>query len=195
MTDQPLIFREISALRRAVAQWRAAGETIALIPTMGALHAGHIRCSKPRAPMRAGRSCRFSSTRLNSLPTRIFRAYPRTFDADLAKLAEAGCDGCFAPHAGNVSAGLFDEDHSRRPGAGGAGGQVPARPFRRRRAGGRQTAQSGAGRLRLFRREGFPAARRHPPHGRRSRHRDAKSSAFPPCASPTASRCPRATSI
>ena len=36
------VFRNIASMRRKVAQWRAAGEKIALVPTMGALHAGHI---------------------------------------------------------------------------------------------------------------------------------------------------------
>ena len=36
------VFRDIASMRRKVAQWRAAGEKIALVPTMGTLHAGHI---------------------------------------------------------------------------------------------------------------------------------------------------------
>lgn len=102
MTDQPLIFREISALRRAVAQWRAAGETIALIPTMGALHAGHIsllKASRAHA-RRAVVSIFVNPTQF--APNEDFSAYPRTFEADLAKLAEAGCDGCFAPTAAEM---------------------------------------------------------------------------------------------
>ena len=99
MTNQPLIFREISALRRVVAQWRAAGETIALIPTMGALHAGHlalVAVVKERGA-RAVVSIFVNPTQF--APNEDFSAYPRTFEADLAKLAEAGCDGCFAPTA------------------------------------------------------------------------------------------------
>ena len=102
MTDQPLIFREISALRRAVAQWRAAGETIALIPTMGALHAGHIsllKASRAHA-RRAVVSIFVNPTQF--APNEDFSAYPRTLEADLAKLAEAGCDGCFAPTAAEM---------------------------------------------------------------------------------------------
>jgi pantoate--beta-alanine ligase len=102
MTDQPLIFREISALRRAVAQWRASGETIALIPTMGALHAGHIsllEASRAHA-RRAVVSIFVNPTQF--APNEDFSAYPRTFEADRAKLAEAGCDGCFAPTAAEM---------------------------------------------------------------------------------------------
>jgi pantoate--beta-alanine ligase len=102
MTEQPLVFLEISALRRAVAQWRAAGETIALVPTMGALHAGHIslvEASRAHA-RRAIVSIFVNPTQF--APNEDFSAYPRTFEADLAKLAEAGCDGCFAPMAGEM---------------------------------------------------------------------------------------------
>jgi pantoate--beta-alanine ligase len=99
MTEKPLIFREISALRRAVAQWRAAGATVALVPTMGALHAGHIslvEASRTHAT-RCVVSIFVNPTQF--APNEDFSAYPRTFEADLARLAEIGCDGCFAPMA------------------------------------------------------------------------------------------------
>ena len=93
------IFRDIASMRRAVANWRAAGETVALVPTMGALHAGHM--SLVEASRAHARRC-IVSIFVN--PTQFaagedFSAYPRTFDADLAKLAAVGADGCFAPTA------------------------------------------------------------------------------------------------
>jgi pantoate--beta-alanine ligase len=102
MAGQPLVFREISAMRRAVAQWRASGEAIALIPTMGALHAGHIslvQASRAHAS-RAVVSIFVNPTQF--APNEDFSAYPRTFEADLEKLVEAGCDGCFAPTAAEM---------------------------------------------------------------------------------------------
>ncbi|WP_298428202.1 pantoate--beta-alanine ligase [Rhodoblastus sp.] len=102
MPEMPLIFREISAMRQKVAQWRAAGETVALIPTMGALHAGHVslvEASRAHA-RRAIVSIFVNPTQF--APNEDFSAYPRTFDADLAKLAEVGCDGCFAPTPGEM---------------------------------------------------------------------------------------------
>jgi pantoate--beta-alanine ligase len=102
MTEKPLIFREISALRRAVAQWRAGGETIALVPTMGALHAGHV--SLVEASRAHATRCIVSIfvNPTQFAPNEDFSAYPRTFEADLAKLAEIGCDGCFAPTAAEM---------------------------------------------------------------------------------------------
>jgi pantoate--beta-alanine ligase len=93
------VFRDIASMRRAVGSWRAAGETVALVPTMGALHAGHI--SLVEASRAHARRC-IVSVFVN--PTQFaagedFSAYPRTFDADLEKLAAVGADGCFAPTA------------------------------------------------------------------------------------------------
>jgi pantoate--beta-alanine ligase len=96
------IFRDIATLRRAVAQWRAAGEKIALVPTMGALHAGHI--SLVEASRAHAERCVVSIfvNPTQFAPNEDFGAYPRTFDADLAKLADAGAAGCFAPMASEM---------------------------------------------------------------------------------------------
>ena len=93
------VFRDIASMRRAVAQWRAAGEKIALVPTMGALHAGHIslvEASRPHAK-RCIVSIFVNPTQF--APNEDFGAYPRTFAADLEKLEAAGAAGCFAPVA------------------------------------------------------------------------------------------------
>jgi pantoate--beta-alanine ligase len=102
MPNAPQVFRDIASMRAAVAKWRAAGERIALIPTMGALHAGHaslVEASRKNAERT------IVSIFVN--PTQFaagedFGAYPRTFDADLAKLADVGADGCFAPDAAEM---------------------------------------------------------------------------------------------
>lgn len=91
------IVRTIAALRAAVASWRADGETVALAPTMGGLHAGHA--SLVEIGRRAAR--RVVSTIFVN-PTQFGRnedlsAYPRDEAADARLLAEAGADLLFAP--------------------------------------------------------------------------------------------------
>ena len=102
MSEAPHVFRDIDSLRRAVAQWRASGERIALIPTMGALHAGHISLVQAARQQARRTIVSIFVNPTQFAPNEDFSAYPRTFDADLAKLAAAGADGCFAPQAGAI---------------------------------------------------------------------------------------------
>lgn len=91
------VFSTVADLREQVRDWRRAGETIALVPTMGALHRGHLALVE-EGRARATRT--IASIFVNPTqfaPTEDFSAYPRTFESDLGKLAEAGADGCFAP--------------------------------------------------------------------------------------------------
>jgi pantoate--beta-alanine ligase len=107
MTD---VFRDIASMRRAVENWRAAGETVALVPTMGALHAGHV--SLVEASRAHARRCIVSIfvNPTQFAPGEDFGAYPRTFDADLERLASVGADGCFAP----VAAEMYPQGFSTR---------------------------------------------------------------------------------
>lgn len=84
-------------MREAVAAERAAGRTIALTPTLGALHEGHLTHVRRAAELA---DVRVVSIFLN--PTQFTQAadlerYPRTLDADVALLAEEGVDLVFAP--------------------------------------------------------------------------------------------------
>lgn len=91
------VFSTVAALREQVRHWRKAGETVALVPTMGALHRGHLALVEDgrRRATRTVASIFVNPTQF--APTEDFSAYPRTFESDLAKLADAGSDGCFAP--------------------------------------------------------------------------------------------------
>jgi len=91
------IVRDVAGLRARLAEWRRAGETIGLVPTMGALHAGHISLVH-EARKRARRVV--MSIFVNPAqfaPSEDFNAYPRSFEADTAQFAAARGDLLFAP--------------------------------------------------------------------------------------------------
>jgi pantoate--beta-alanine ligase len=99
MARRPTIVRTIAALDRALGKFRAAGETVALVPTMGALHEGHVALVR-RAGRRADRVV--VSIFVNPAqfaPHEDFASYPRTFDTDLAALAAHRVDLIWAPSA------------------------------------------------------------------------------------------------
>ena len=91
------IFSNVAELRSALAQVRQQGRTIAFVPTMGNLHAGHISLMR-QAHEHA--DCVVASIFVNRLqfgPHEDFDKYPRTFEADCAQLREAGVEFLFAP--------------------------------------------------------------------------------------------------
>jgi pantoate--beta-alanine ligase len=91
--------RTVKDLRTEVAKWRKAGETVALVPTMGALHAGHlslIAVAKAHAK-RIVASIFVNPTQFG--PKEDFKRYPRDEAGDLSKLAQAGVDLVFIPDA------------------------------------------------------------------------------------------------
>ena len=88
---------DIQALRELLKQWRMAGESIAFVPTMGNLHAGHLQLVN-KAKAQADRVV--VSIFVN--PTQFgvgedFSLYPRTEHADQEKLQAAGVDVVFMP--------------------------------------------------------------------------------------------------
>jgi pantoate--beta-alanine ligase len=98
MSDSPLpIVRDVTSLRDAVGKWRTAGLRVGLVPTMGALHEGHLslvraakeRCDRVLASL-------FVNPR-QFAPHEDFERYPRDEAADAKLLAGAGCDLLYAP--------------------------------------------------------------------------------------------------
>jgi pantoate--beta-alanine ligase len=69
----------------------------AFVPTMGNLHAGHIALVAKAKPLGDVTVASIFVNRLQFLPHEDFDTYPRTFEADCAKLEAAGCDVLFAP--------------------------------------------------------------------------------------------------
>jgi pantoate--beta-alanine ligase len=97
MSRNPQIVRTVPALRRAIEDLRAKKATTALVPTMGALHDGHVslvRLAKRRAK-RVIVSIFVNPTQF--APTEDFGSYPRTWKADVAKLAAEGVDLIWNP--------------------------------------------------------------------------------------------------
>jgi len=87
----------VAELRAAVAAWRDARAAVALVPTMGALHAGHLALvtrAKALAP-RVVASIFVNPTQFG--PNEDLSRYPRDVDGDRRKLAAAGCDLAFVP--------------------------------------------------------------------------------------------------
>ena len=104
---QPLIIRTLRELRSQMWAWRGAGETIGYVPTMGALHNGHlslIRLSKQKT------SKTIVSIYVNPTqfaPDEDFGSYPRPTDRDIEKLADMGCDAVYIPEGT-----IYADDHS-----------------------------------------------------------------------------------
>jgi pantoate--beta-alanine ligase len=98
MTSSPLpIARTVADLRRDVAAWRAAGLSVGFVPTMGALHEGHlslVRAAKTRFDRVI--ASLFVNPR-QFAPHEDFERYPRDEAGDAALLASAGCELLYAP--------------------------------------------------------------------------------------------------
>ena len=97
MSRSPMIVRTVPALRRALDRLKAKKATTALVPTMGALHDGHVslvRLAKRRAT-RVIVSIFVNPTQF--APSEDFSSYPRTWKADVAKLAAEEVDLIWNP--------------------------------------------------------------------------------------------------
>ncbi len=101
---------DLKTLRQTLRDWRREGLSIALVPTMGNLHDGHISLLA-RAREIADRSV--VSIFVNPIQFgrgEDYERYPSTLDADRAKLAAAGLDLLFAPNLAELYPGGIEED-------------------------------------------------------------------------------------
>ena len=91
------IVRTVAELRSHVSMWRREGLSVALVPTMGSLHAGHLSLMK----VGKERSDRVVATifvnPLQFAPNEDFETYPRREDSDIRKLVQEDIDLLFAP--------------------------------------------------------------------------------------------------
>ena len=99
---QPQVIRAVAPMREWASRTHAKGETVALVPTMGALHDGHmalVRLAKRWAD-RVVVSIFVNPTQFG--PNEDFSSYPRTWETDVAALTELSVDAIWAPDAGTM---------------------------------------------------------------------------------------------
>ena len=92
----------ISELRSGTADARAAGRRIALVPTMGALHDGHLALVRRALEVADVVIVSIFVNPLQFGPTEDLDRYPRTLEADIAQLEQLGVDWVFAPSASEM---------------------------------------------------------------------------------------------
>ena len=102
MPESPEIINDPSAMRERVATWKLEKKTVGLVPTMGALHEGHLSLMKA-----ASAECSTVAVSIFVNPTQFspeedLEKYPRTLEDDLAKLAELKVDVAFIPTADSI---------------------------------------------------------------------------------------------
>lgn len=99
----------IAELRAQIASWRQAGERIALVPTMGNLHRGHIHLVEQARTLAPRTVASIFVNPLQFGPSEDYAAYPRTLDDDSRQLAAAGLDLLFAPDLADIYPRPLDE--------------------------------------------------------------------------------------
>ena len=105
----------ISDLQAQSRAWRAAGHPVALVPTMGALHAGHV--SLVRSALEVPGARVIVSIFVNPLqfgPSEDFAKYPRSLENDMAVVAQAGAQAAFHPSVEE----MYPRDFETRVSAG-----------------------------------------------------------------------------
>jgi pantoate--beta-alanine ligase len=96
--DKPIErVRTVADLRARIGEWRKAGLSVGLVPTMGALHAGHLSLVE-RSMANTDRTCVTLFVNPTQFgPNEDFSVYPRSEDADAAQLSALGAHLLFAP--------------------------------------------------------------------------------------------------
>lgn len=91
------VVSDIASLREHVAAWRASGKLVALVPTMGALHAGHVALVEAAREVADRVVVTIFVNPTQFAPSEDFASYPRDLEADCAMVEAAGADLVYAP--------------------------------------------------------------------------------------------------
>jgi pantoate--beta-alanine ligase len=102
MTEEPRVFRSVAEFRAACDAERSAGARLGFVPTMGALHAGHLHLVTVarRHAERVAVSIFVNPTQFG--PNEDFAKYPRNLERDVELLRSAGADLVLSPPAGEI---------------------------------------------------------------------------------------------
>ncbi|MBI1650037.1 pantoate--beta-alanine ligase [Hyphomicrobium sulfonivorans] len=126
VSNQIQIVRGIPELRETVRDWRRQGLSVALVPTMGALHAGHISLVRRAAELADRTIVSIFVNPTQFAPNEDLARYPRTEAADLALLGPERCDLVWTPQP----ADMYPEGFATRvlPAGAAAGLESDFRP-------------------------------------------------------------------
>ena len=92
----------VTELRQYVQHWKDHGQSIAFIPTMGNLHDGHLSLIEKGQSLSDRTICSIFVNPMQFGPNEDWDHYPRTLEADIAKLEKIGCDLAYMPTASEL---------------------------------------------------------------------------------------------
>jgi len=93
---------DVTELRQYVQHWKDHGRSIAFIPTMGNLHAGHMSLMEKGQSLCDRSICSIFVNPMQFGPNEDFNHYPRTLDRDIEQLEASGCDLLYLPTASDL---------------------------------------------------------------------------------------------
>ena len=92
----------VKDLRTALLKWREAGDTVAFVPTMGALHKGHMALIETAKKIASRTLVSIFVNPMQFGPQEDLSRYPRPLEDDQKKLQEAGCDLLYTPSVASI---------------------------------------------------------------------------------------------